>query len=146
MVFQNKALIPALCLMMIIFLIQPAIKKSVVLIAGIGFSGIIIDSLLSLSGLFIFPNNDLIPFWLALLWLSFAMTLPYGFGFIGRLALSLQAVIGMIASLSYLIGLNLGSVEYSNSVVSSQIALAIIWAVFLPVSYQFINRVFDSRL
>ncbi len=89
MVFQDKAAVPAILILMLLNLWHPNKDEAWKSLFGIVFTGILIDSILSLSGIFNFENQFAwfpIPLWLVLLWLAFAMTLPYGFAFISKFA------------------------------------------------------------
>jgi hypothetical protein len=137
-VFQDKAAIPAIIVLMLLNLWHPNKDEAWKPLFGIAFIGIVVDSILSLSGVFHFENQFLwvpIPLWLILLWLAFAMTLPYGFAFISKYSISTQAIIGGLASFSYLVGQNLDAVSYSYSSIATQSFLIVLWGIAIPVYF-----------
>lgn len=137
-VFQDKAAVPAIIVLMLLNLWHPNKDEAWKSLFSIAFIGIAIDSLLSLSGVFNFESPFLwfpIPLWLILLWLAFAMTLPYGFAFISKYAISTQAIIGGLASFSYLVGRNLDAVTYSYSSIATQSLLIVMWAIAIPLYF-----------
>ncbi len=92
-VFQNQYLLPVLAMTALLLLFYPDKQlafRSVLLIA---LPGILLDSLLSITGVFDF-RDALIPLWLTALWVNFALLLPYGFAFIRQLAISWQLLAG----------------------------------------------------
>lgn len=142
-VFQNDLAIPSIIVLFILSLLHPDKKHAWKSFFGIALLGIAIDSMLSLSGIFIFDVGFLIfpiPLWLMLLWCAFAMTLPYGFSFIAKYAVFLQALIGALASFSYLIGRNLGAVNYEYSVLITQLVLVFIWGFLLPLYFNLTKK------
>ena len=137
-IFQNKAVVPALIILIIMCLYHPKKKEAWKSFFRITFVGVALDSVLSLSGVFVFETLFFlipIPLWLILLWCAFAMTLPYGYSFISKYPIALQAVIGGLASFSYLIGRNLDSVDYGFSVLGTQSFLVFIWGLLIPLYF-----------
>jgi len=105
--------------------------------------GVCTDSLLSISGVFIFDQSLPflpIPLWLLLLWFAFAMTLPYGFAFVSKSSPLIQALIGAAASFSYLIGMNLGAVTYGYPLLITQCILIGIWSLLIPLYFNLIHQ------
>ncbi len=148
-IFQNKAAIPAIFILIMLSVCHPERKEAWKSFLLISLSGIGLDSALSMSGLFIFNKNfDLmpIPLWLLLLWFAFAMTLPYGFAFIVKSSVLIQALTGAAASFSYLIGMKLDAVEYGYSVLLTQSILLVLWAVLIPVYFHLIQKEWYSVL
>ncbi len=109
--------------------------------------GLVIDSILTLSGIFVFdPAPDLlaIPLWLVGIWLAFSATLRLGLRFfLDRPPLALAcAAIG--APLAYLSAGRLGAVEFPLGYLITGLIIAAIWVplmVLLIVS----SRWLDSR-
>lgn len=137
-VFQDKAAVPAILILMLLNLWHPNKDEAWKSLFGIALIGIIIDSALSLSGIFNFGNQlewFPIPLWLVLLWLAFAMTLPYGFAFIGKYAISTQAIIGGLGSFSYFLGRNLDAVSYGYSSIATQSLLMVMWGIGIPLYF-----------
>jgi hypothetical protein len=137
-VFQDNAAVPAIIVLIVLNLWHPNKDEAWKSLFVIAFTGIAIDSILSLSGVFNFANPFLllpIPLWLILLWLAFAMTLPYGFSFIKKYTITVQAIIGGLASFSYLIGRNLDAVSYSYSSIATQFFLIVMWGFLVPLYF-----------
>lgn len=106
------------------------------LILFVSAIGILVDSILSLSGFYIFDSQYLIPFWLVLLWLCFSATLLHSLHFLSYSRI-LQALIGLfIAPLSYIAGQKMGAVQFSNSLLISYLVIGFIWACLLLCFYQ----------
>ena len=99
--------------------------------------GILIDLLLSVSGVFQFPDNSpLLPFWLVILWIAFSITLTQSLSFLNKnifVALFFGAV-GF--PLNYSVGERLGAVNFEESYLVTMAILCLIWAVLLPVLSQ----------
>ncbi len=137
-VFQDKAAVPAVLILMLLNLSHPNKAQAWKSLFAIAFIGIVIDSTLSLSGVFNFENQLTwfpLPLWLILLWLAFAMTLPYGFAFISKYSISTQAIIGGLASFSYLVGRNLDAVSYGYSSIATQSLLIVLWGLSIPLYF-----------
>ncbi len=136
-IFQEALIVPAILIILGLLAIYPSKSDAVKYLLMIACPGILIDSLLILAGLFEF-SSPVIPAWLILLWLSLALSLAYGFSFIAKLSIPLQALVGVVTSFSYLIGMNLGAVSYPQPLVLTQALLMIVWAVLIPVFYKLI--------
>lgn len=130
--FQNQGLWLALPLFLLMWLGNPEFIQASRQMLVVSLTGILVDSLLSVTGVFIFPEA-LLPLWLIMLWFGFALALPCGLGFITRFPLWLQALTGAAASLSYLAGLQLDAVEYGYSLLQTQLLLALLWAGLVPL-------------
>lgn len=142
-VFQNSAAIPALIILIFLNIFHPEKRLAWRTFFLISVVGICIDSILSISGVFIFDQSLTfmpIPIWLLLLWLAFAMTLPYGFAFISKSPPGIQALVGAVASFSYLIGMNLGAVSYGYSLLITQSILILIWSLLIPLYFNLFHR------
>jgi hypothetical protein len=142
-VFQNQAAIPAILILIILNIFHPEKREAWKSFFLISVVGICIDSLLSISKVFVFDQDFWlipIPLWLLLLWCSFAMTLPYGFAFIAKSSGLVQALIGASASFSYSIGMNLGAVNYSYSFLITQCILIAIWSLLIPLYFNLIHK------
>lgn len=137
--FQNQFVLPVLAVTAIMLLLYPDKQTVWHYLCFIALPGIVMDSVLSLAGVFSFPGTTM-PLWLLVLWVNFALTLPYGFAFIKNYRLSVQAAIGAIASFSYLIGWRLGAVEFPNSVLLTQGLLIVLWAGLLPLFFFLIQN------
>lgn len=110
---------------------QPRREAALVLVAAC--LGIVVDSALTLLGVFQFPNDTwLIPLWLIVLWFGFCATLRQGLNFLdGRYLVG--AALGAIGgSTSYLSAAKLGAVELGLSWISTTVILTLIWALLMP--------------
>lgn len=93
-----------------------------------------VDALLSLFGVFVFPENSLIPFWLILLWAHFALSLHYSMAWLASKPLWVKSLAGAIfAPLSYFAGVKFSAVALPLGELSSLFLIAVIWAVLMPV-------------
>ena len=109
----------------------------------IALAGMIMDSLLVLTGVFVFPDPWL-PLWLCLLWLAFAMALPYAFAFLQRLHPVVQALSGIPAATSYHAGYIFGAVDYGYPIIPTLVVLSLLWALFLLAALAFLRQA-DKR-
>ena len=98
--------------------------------------GILVDSLLTLTGIFKFEHNTTpIPPWLMLLWLAFVSTLPLSLAFLKK-HVSLIVLAGATGfPLSYATGEHLGSVTFGVEYFMALAFLSLIWAAGLPLLF-----------
>lgn len=109
--------------------------------------GVVFESLLTLSGLSIYPSGVLIdgfaPYWMVLMWGLFATTLNVSMRWLTALPMLWVGLLGAIlAPLSYLGGNRLGAVEFSDTT-TALMAIALGWAVLLPL-IAFIAKRYDG--
>ena len=104
-------------------------------LSAVGAVGIGIDAFLSVSGIFIFPNGELIPLWLCGLWLAFATTFTRSLSFLASKPLLTLLAGAIIVPFNYGIGARLGAVEFGYSLPISFGTMAAVWAVLLPSLY-----------
>lgn len=143
-VYQADALVPVLCIIAFKILSWRDISTYLPIILLIFVSGLLMDSVLTVVDVFVFPTVFL-PSWLILLWLSFAMTLPRGFLFISRWNPFAQAAIGAVAGCAgYLAGYLLNAVTFSFPLLITMALIALLWAGFVPLMYM-LNDVFSKR-
>jgi hypothetical protein len=100
------------------------------------FIGLVADTLLVISGLVSYPSGTwiegLAPYWILAMWGLFATTLNVSMKWLRNrkvLAAALGAVFGPLA---YLAGQDLGAITF-NQPLFAIVALAIIWAVAMPL-------------
>lgn len=112
-------------------MLRPVILNRVSLnILGLAVLGIVIDSLLTLLGVFQFSH---LPWWLALLWLHFCLSLRHSLAFMQRCPVVIQALLGgVFGSLSYLAGAHFGAVYLPHEESVTAAILALVWAFLLP--------------
>ncbi|MFV0597289.1 DUF2878 domain-containing protein [Shewanella sp.] len=135
--FGNSALLLSIPLLVLHFILLPwgetagAIPRDLSTMFKVGLLGIVIDSLLTLTGVFEFK---VFPSWLVCLWLHFALSVHHSLSFIRAFAIVLQAILGgVFGSLSYLAGARLHAVSLPFGEGISAIILTIIWAMLLPI-------------
>ncbi|WP_255461868.1 DUF2878 domain-containing protein [Microbulbifer sp. ALW1] len=106
--------------------------------------GVVMDSLLFQYGLFQTPDKfSIIPLWLAMLWVNFALALRFAFVFLQK-HLLLAALFGLIGGpLSYFIGAEIGGrVTLAEPLWLSLGLLGFLWAVFLVLMAYWARRRF----
>lgn len=117
------------------------------LIVLVTVTGILVDSALTLSGVFQFPDNQIIPLWLVMLWASFAATIAHSLQFLAK-SKKLQLLIGFVfPPFSYLAGASFLSVELPYGPYITYFVLAPIWSILMLLFYQcwsFIKRKGDN--
>jgi hypothetical protein len=101
--------------------------KELILILLISAIGISVDSILQQLNVFIFPNAEHIPFWLMMLWTSFAATICHSLHFLAPSKLMQFILGGLISPLSYIAGHNLMAVEFGYSMQITYVSLALVW-------------------
>jgi len=137
--FQDRGVIPALVLIGMKVLCWPATPRMLVQSMIVLLSGIGMDLVLSAVGLFNF-GETLLPIWLAVLWLAFALTMPRGFALIGRWNPLWQSLCGIFAGLAgYFAGYLAGAVVFDYSLPNTAVIIALCWAVFVPLQF-YISR------
>lgn len=114
-----------------LFLVSDKIPEycSLVFLGGIGIG---VDCLLSITGILVFTDGWLIPWWLACLWIAFSATLSRSLKYFSDkpfLAIILGAIAGPV---SYWAGFKLGAVSFGYSTVITLLLLSVIWSVLLP--------------
>jgi len=110
--------------------------------------GLVFDSLLVSSGWVSYPSGMLVsgvaPYWILAMWALFSITLNYSMGWL-KSSLVLASVMGAVfGPLSYLAGQRLGAIELVDFR-ASMVALAIIWAVVMPVLVYAAGRLDGKR-
>lgn len=98
--------------------------------------GLVADSLLVATGLVSYPSgiwiDGLAPYWILAMWAMFATTLNVSMKWL-RNRVSLAIVLGAVfGPLAYLAGEKLGGITINNTVAAIA-ALAIIWAISMPL-------------
>ena len=122
-------------------------RTEIVLISFVTATGILVDSVLTLSGIFQFPEHHIIPLWLVMLWASFAATIAHSLQFLAK-SKRLQLLIGFVfPPLSYLAGASFLAVELPYGPNITYFVLAPIWSILMLLFFQslsFINRSGDN--
>lgn len=118
-------------------------RRSGVLVpaVAVGVLGFAVDNAYVLSGLMSFsePGVAPAPYWMALLWVNFALIVEHGLSFLkGRPALA--AFLGAIGGPSaYYAGVRLGLLELHASPVIAMGIVALTWAVAMPLLMHFLR-------
>ena len=112
-------------------------------------SGLVFDSLLVSSGWVIYPSgmmfSGIAPYWILAMWALFSTTLNLSMGWLKR-SLVLASVMGAVfGPLSYLAGERLGAIGLVDSR-SSLVALALIWALVMPMLTYVARRLDGTRV
>ena len=146
----NRVLLLNISLLLIHFLLltlvenRQAVFRDFSTMIKVGLLGIAIDTLLTLFGIFEFT---VLPWWLACLWLHFALSLHHSLVFMRALPIILQVILGgVFGSLSYIAGAQFNAVTLPFGESISMIILAVVWTILLPLfikisrSYRQIRR------
>jgi len=111
---------------------------------ALALSGIVVDALLGVAGVFQFQPSDVfvagaIPLWLCFLWVGFCMTLPLSLSWMLSRPILLIALFAVAGPLSYAGGRALGALDFSS--VHSWV-LALVWLAlgFLVVVVTSVNQ------
>ncbi|WP_445400080.1 DUF2878 domain-containing protein [Zobellella sp. An-6] len=127
---QNRWLALTALLLAIHFVFTPSRRADmrVLVLAALGLG---VDTGLVWSGVFAFAGW---PWWLALLWMGFVLTLGHSLVWLRRFSPGLLALTGALAGASsYLAGWKLGAVQLPLGLWASSAILVPIWAVLLPL-------------
>ena len=114
--------------------VQPVYEVQLLVLSVV--MGLVFDSLLVSSGWVKYPSgmvlSGIAPYWILAMWALFSTTLNISMAWLKK-SLLLASVMGAVfGPLSYLAGQRLGAIELVDFI-SSMIALAIIWAVVMPI-------------
>ncbi|GIU47831.1 MULTISPECIES: DUF2878 domain-containing protein [Shewanella] len=133
---NQLVIIPAL-LIVWHFVVSKQKRHDVKVLFICGLLGVLVDSLLTMSGFFEFA---VFPLWLGLLWGYFAISLNYSLGLFNHLPIAAQSLLGGIfGSLSYIGGANLGAVDLPHGLLVSALGLFIIWSLLFPMFLHLAN-------
>lgn len=111
-------------------------RTEIVLISLVTATGILVDSVLTLSGIFQFPEHHIIPLWLVMLWASFAATIAHSLQFLAK-SKRLQLLIGFVfPPFSYLAGASFLAVELPYGPYITYFVLAPTWSILMLLFYQ----------
>lgn len=99
--------------------------------------GLIIDALLVSAGLFDFSPHELLPAWMAVLWLLFASTLSLSLRWLAAHFWVTALAGGLAFPLNYRLGEALGAVSFAAPTPLVLATLAAIWMVGLPLLFWF---------
>ena len=127
------------------FYLSPNRKYDLASLITITAIGGTVDLLLSWLGLMRFPEADLLPLWLVLLWVHFAVALNHGMSWLNKIPVYFQVLFGgLFGPLSYYAGYKFGAVDFPLPHLQTLFILAVIWSTLLPV-YLCISRIYGDR-
>ena len=120
----------ALLLVQLLWICDRGEWRAVLAVAAVGW---LIDSIWLQLGVLTIPNvHNLLPLWLAMLWLLFATTLRHSLGWTAR-HWWLSSLLGALGGpLSYLSGATLAGLGVPWDAVSDLLLLSLSWALLLP--------------
>ncbi len=115
-------------------LISPYRKADLIMIGGLVVTGIIVDGLLKMAGLFSFAEDGTpIPFWLAMIWVALGILPNHSLRWLHK-RLPLAALCGAVSGpMAYISGAKLGAATLNWSFATAIIVLAVIWALLTPL-------------
>lgn len=142
-VLGRDALLPvSLALIALHLWLVPRRARELGQLALLGGLGMLLDSALSLAGVFDFPGGVILPAWLACLWLAFVTTPGRSLAFLASRP-GLTAVLGaLVVPLNYYAGSQLGAVSFGVPVWQALLIMALAWGMLLPALYWMHGRLF----
>ncbi|WP_137222495.1 DUF2878 domain-containing protein [Shewanella sp. MEBiC00475] len=136
---HNQLVLLSILLIISHFLLSTSVRHDVRVMCVCGGIGIIVDSLLTGFGVFEF---NIIPYWLGLLWLYFALSLHYSLAIFRTFPIWLQSLLGgLFGCLSYMAGAKFDAVVLPLGNVWSVFILALIWSGLFPVLLHISHRI-----
>ena len=135
LIFFGNVFIPVAAILLALHWHYYAEKNELTLILIVATLGILLDSILTYSGFFIFPDTQHIPFWLIALWFCFAATIRHSLNFLASSKL-LQLLVGAaFAPLSYLAGAKFSVVYITPSLGFSYLLLSLLWGPLMVLVF-----------
>ncbi|QPG04380.1 DUF2878 domain-containing protein [Salinimonas marina] len=135
-------------LLVVFFLMTSQPRLDAVCMLLVVALGTLVDSALTLTGMFAFSGPVYgvpIPLWLVALWAGFSLTLGHSLNYLqGRPGIS--ALLGVIfGPLSYWAGARFGAVDFPNSLIFTLIILAVVWGLLFPLC-MYVYKICQTRL
>jgi hypothetical protein len=126
------------------FFATRTVKSELTVVALVTSIGLFVDSTLMTFDVLIFTDETYpIPFWLAMIWLAFAMTLN-GYLRVLQHSVLLQCFVGAIfPPLSYFAGQSLGAVSFGYSTLETIPILSVLWGILLPLFF-YLNKIISG--
>lgn len=122
-------------------------KTEAKFVVAIAVFGIILDSILTITGIFQFNQSyaqNIAPLWLISLWFAFACTINHSLSFM-RSSQIVQVIFAAIfAPFSYFVGYKFDAVSFGLPLPAVLLVLAVLWAAFLPFCFWF-NQLLTER-
>ncbi|EWH09404.1 hypothetical protein DS2_12749 [Catenovulum agarivorans DS-2] len=140
--YQQQATWVMLLVVAIHFVLSP-IKKLDLKVLPLAFVGIVLDQVFTFFDVLIFANSPaVLPVWLMLLWVSFSWCLNHSLNWLIHIPIAYVMLLGAIfGPISYFGGLSLGTFETGTSQALFVTIYSLAWAVFLPLSRLYCQRV-----
>ncbi|WP_286235170.1 DUF2878 domain-containing protein [Thalassotalea sediminis] len=144
-IYGNDAIVSALLWLGIFAWHKKLTRYELYLAAVITFLGVSIDNILTVLGIFRFPDETFIPYWLIVLWVCFSCILlraPQQL----KTNRWLQIVLPMIfAPLSYFAGFQLSAVKFGWDLLPTMLLLSIIWPLFIMLAFSLENNLLNKE-
>jgi hypothetical protein len=136
-VLGQSAFLPLAVGLLLVHLLLTVDRRTEMLqMAAVGGLGIVVDAVLSATGVYQFPDGVLVPLWLMCLWFGFAAVLARSLAYLGTRPL-FAALAGAIAfPLNYWAGQRLGAVEFAHSLTLTLPIIAACWVIALPLMFR----------
>lgn len=108
-------------------------KAEMAFVFSAGILGYLLDTLLTLQGVFVFSESGLPPVWLLLLWFCFSATLRQSLSFFQSRLWLAGSMGGVSGALTYLAAARLGAFAPGISEMSLFILLVLLWSGLFPL-------------
>lgn len=127
------------------FYLTPSRRHDLLTMLSVTLVGAGADALLKQTGVMIFADGVLLPFWLLMLWAHFALALNHGMSWLTRIPWYLQAIFGgVFGPLSYYAGYKMGAVSFPLAIQNTLFILALVWFCLLP-AYLILTQYFKGK-
>jgi hypothetical protein len=147
LIYWGNNFIPIAFLLLVAHLFfQSKNYKELFLILVVSVIGISVDSLLQQLTLFIFLEPSHIPFWLMMLWASFAATICHSLNFLASSKMLQLVVGGLISPLSYIAGYKFMVVDFGYSMFITYVVLALVWGGLFILFYYLKNKIMKGEM
>jgi hypothetical protein len=147
LIYWGNNFIPIAFLLLLAHLFfQSKNYKELFLILVVSVIGISVDSLLQQLTLFIFLEPSHIPFWLMMLWASFAATICHSLNFLASSKMLQLVVGGLISPLSYIAGYKFMVVDFGYSMFITYVVLALVWGGLFILFYYLKNKIMKGEM
>lgn len=136
----NSYVVASIALVALHFYTSPARRSDLMTILVVAPIGACVDFILSLTSVFVF-DTTMIPIWLFVLWLAFALTIVHSMDWIKKMPIYVQALLGMFGGTSsYYAGYRFGAVDFTYSDIQTCIILAFVWGCKIPLFYYLVGK------
>ncbi|WP_165904970.1 DUF2878 domain-containing protein [Parashewanella curva] len=115
--------------------------QQLALVSFVTFVGIFVDTVLMHAGFFQFPNQgEIIPLWLAMMWLSFALTINGCLSLLTRSKV-LQWIFGMVfAPLAYWGGISMSDASFGQPFWLTLMVIGALWSILMLLFFEVNER------